>query len=231
MEAVPFILPDGTAVHAVRFRPTGADDDIDVSATDLPDAVRRSVPKRIRAFRAGRHCASRALASLGASPGVIPIGPMGMPVWPSGIVGSITHSAGFAAAAVASQRQLAGLGIDCEAVMDEAACDELLDRVLPEAGTVARLGPASVGEKWPVFVTAAFSAKESVYKCLFPLVRVFFDFDAVRLETVDISTGELGLRVTQDLGGGVPPDLLLTARYRVKEDHVFTSVALAASDR
>ena len=61
----------------------------------------RAVQKRRREFATGRHCARSALGALGVGPAPILPGQAGAPQWPSGIVGSITHCAGYRAAAVA----------------------------------------------------------------------------------------------------------------------------------
>ena len=77
---------------------------------DLPDAVlfpqeasalATAVEKRRREFATGRACARRALDDLGIAPSAILPGERGAPQWPPGIVGSITHCAGYRAAAVA----------------------------------------------------------------------------------------------------------------------------------
>ena len=64
-------------------------------------ALGQVVDGRRRDFAAGRHCARRALARLVGSPEPILSGPDREPVWPQGIVGSITHCDGYRAAAVA----------------------------------------------------------------------------------------------------------------------------------
>lgn len=77
---------------------------------DLPDAkllpeeeaiIARAVPRRRREFAAGRWCARAALAQLGEPPVPILRGPQNEPQWPAGIAGSITHCAGYRAAAAA----------------------------------------------------------------------------------------------------------------------------------
>ena len=52
-------------------------------------------------FTAGRLCAVQAIRGLGGSETEIPVGERGEPIWPKGFVGSITHTQGYAAAAVA----------------------------------------------------------------------------------------------------------------------------------
>jgi len=65
-------------------------------------------------FAAGRAAARNALRDLGVPPGDVPVGPSMVPVWPPGIVGSITHITGFAMAVVGSENDYLGLGVDAE---------------------------------------------------------------------------------------------------------------------
>ena len=74
----------------------------------------RAVEKRRREFAAGRACARRALARLEIADAVLPIGPDRLPAWPAGIVGSITHCAGYCGVAVARRGSILCLGLDAE---------------------------------------------------------------------------------------------------------------------
>src|SRR4051812_2128234 len=56
------------------------------------EVVSRAVAKRKREFALGRMCAHRALSALGVPACGLPMAADRSPVWPSGIVGSITHS-------------------------------------------------------------------------------------------------------------------------------------------
>src|SRR4051794_5603406 len=91
--------------------------------TDPPEArifpaeaaiVASAVAKRRDEFTTVRHCARLALAELGVPPAPILRGVRGAPVWPDGIVGSMTHCAGYRGAAVARSGEAAGIGIDAE---------------------------------------------------------------------------------------------------------------------
>ncbi|MBF4618535.1 4'-phosphopantetheinyl transferase superfamily protein [Clavibacter sp. VKM Ac-2873] len=89
-------------------------------------AVARAVPSRRREFAATRACARTALAALQVlageaaadAPGsplvAIPKGRGGDPVWPRGVIGSLTHCAGYRAAVVAGRDALRTIGIDAE---------------------------------------------------------------------------------------------------------------------
>jgi 4'-phosphopantetheinyl transferase EntD len=67
-------------------------------------AISRAVEKRRRDFRTVRHCSRRALRELGVPPTAVAPGERRKPVWPPGVVGSLTHCTGYRAAAVAHIR-------------------------------------------------------------------------------------------------------------------------------
>lgn len=141
------------------------------------EAVARAVPRRRLEFSAGRTCARRALARLGIRPGPIPRGAGREPVWPPDVTGSITHDRDVCVVVVARTGNVRSLGIDLE------AGDRLPENLIPEICTQRelerfdRLSPPSACG-WPKIL---FSAKEAVFKCLYPLTRSMFEFHAVEL--------------------------------------------------
>lgn len=148
-------------------------------------ALGRAVDKRRRDFVTGRACARQALERLGFGPCSVPSGRRGEPVWPQGVVGSITHCRGYVACAVASREILGAIGIDAE---PHAALGE---GILPEIVTPAEhrrlndLSAASADVHWD---RVWFSAKEAVYKAWFPLTRRWLGFHDVEL-TVEAADG------------------------------------------
>ena len=162
-----------------------------LTASLLPEEERTvgTAPQaRRREFATGRACARDALRRLGLPGDAIPAGPGGEPLWPAGVVGSITHCAGFWACAVGRERDCASVGIDAE-----------IDAPLP-AGVLEVV--ASPGERdalgefaSPTFETVLFSAKEAVFKAWYPLVRAWLGFEDVTLRIHP--------------GGGVHADLLV----------------------
>lgn len=123
-------------------------------------------PQRFAEFATGRACGRDALAALGLPQAAIPPGPAGDPVWPDGVVGSITHCSGYRAAAVGFASSYDGIGIDAEPHL--GLPKHVLHAVAGpgELAAVARL-PAN-GTAWD---RVLFSAKESAYKAWFPLTR------------------------------------------------------------
>ena len=130
--------------------------------------VSRAILKRKNEFRAGRLCAHDALATLGVPFQPLLTGPDREPVWPSGMVGSISHSNVLCVAAAARQSELRAIGIDTE--MDEALSDALIPKICTDR-------EAARGMHKQVF-----SAKEATYKCLHPIVKKFFGFHAAEVE-------------------------------------------------
>jgi enterobactin synthetase component D len=148
----------------------------------LPQALRHATQKRQREFFAGRWCAEQALLCLGAGSTHVGIAEDRAPIWPDGLVGSITHTGDFAAAAVAWAADIAGLGIDSERIIGPAAARDIADICMVDEAT---LFEAPHGRSFCEFCTFVFSAKESVFKCLFPLTRKFLEFSDVRITSID----------------------------------------------
>lgn len=135
--------------------------------------VRNAVDKRKAEFTTVRACAREALAGLGHPPVPLVPGERGAPSWPDGVVGSMTHCAGYRAAVVARGSEVATLGIDAEP--NDALPEGVLPAIArPEDLTALAALPTSAGIAWDRIL---FSAKESVYKAWFPVARKWLDFE------------------------------------------------------
>lgn len=139
--------------------------------------VAHAVAERQREFRTVRACARQALRQLGADDQtpLLP-GEQGMPVWPAGVVGSLTHCAGYRAAAVARAEVLPTLGIDAEP--HAPLPPDVLERVVlgEERTGAARLAAEAPATCWD---RVLFCAKEAVYKAWFPVARTWLGFEDV----------------------------------------------------
>ena len=148
----------------------------------LPRALRHATQKRQREFLAGRWCAEQALRHLGASSTRVAMAEDRTPIWPDGVVGSITHTGDFAAAAVAWAADIPGLGIDSERIIDSASAWDIADVCMVDE---LRLFSVAAGRGFHEFCTVVFSAKEAVFKSLFPITRKFLEFSDVRITSLD----------------------------------------------
>jgi 4'-phosphopantetheinyl transferase EntD len=118
---------------------------------------------KTRDFEIGRECARTALQKLGCTVLSVPRGSRGEPLWPDGIVGSITHAREYCAAAVASASVVRQLGIDAEL---HRALQEGVLEIIANADEVQMIRQLPEGVHWDAVL---FSAKESIYKAWFPL--------------------------------------------------------------
>jgi 4'-phosphopantetheinyl transferase EntD len=137
--------------------------------------VANAVPPRRSEFTTVRVCARQAIAALGLPPGPIAPGRRGAPRWPRGVVGSMTHCAGYRAAAVALTSDIRSLGIDAEphAPLPEGILDAI---ALPSERKRVKMA----GERhWDRLL---FSAKESVFKAWFPMTDRELGFEDADIE-------------------------------------------------
>lgn len=139
-------------------------------------AVARAVEKRRREFSTGRWLAREGLSRLGLSTTAIPAAPDRTPQWPSGVVGSVSHSGSMCAVALAPSGEFTSIGLDLQ--------------MTPVPGELARTivspnEPAAY--RSPQMLGLVFSAKEAVFKCVFPLEGKFLGFHAVEI-SIDIES-------------------------------------------
>ena len=174
--------------------------------------VANAVEKRIAEFRAGRHCAREALRALGREPGAI-LADGRAPIWPDGIVGSITHCTGYCGAVVAGSFA-SGIGFDAQTVRAvslqawsaiasprELECDPLAD--------------------WR---TIAFSAKEAFYKAQYSITRSWLGFDEVSIEPLGVDA--FRVRLQRDISVLGPYGTTFVGRYAQDDGLVFAAVCL-----
>lgn len=154
---------------------------------DESDAIAKAIPKRQFEFAAGRRAARRALGGLGMPAAAIPAGPDRAPVWPDGIVGSITHDDGLALAVVGATDHVRAVGID----LTEAA-------PLPGQTRRAILHADEVNLS-DLEARAVFAAKECLFKALHPSVQAFFGFDAAIVHP-DLAQNAFTAKLLTDLG-------------------------------
>ncbi|RFA28395.1 hypothetical protein CAI21_12560 [Alkalilimnicola ehrlichii] len=176
----------------------------------LPERLQAAVLKRQVEFLAGRYCATEALKALGYE-GEPVVGSQAdrSPAWPSGWLGSISHSSDCAVALVAHRQQALGIGVDVESVLPPADVETISDMILH--GSERDL-LASQGYSPEQLLTVVFSIKESLYKALNQLGIKELDFKSACVQRVSPDGGFAAI-----LANGVALPLqvprLLTGRF------------------
>jgi 4'-phosphopantetheinyl transferase EntD len=139
--------------------------------------VARAVPKRQAEFGVARICARRAMAELGIAPCPLVPYPDRSPRWPEGIVGSITHAAGYCAVVVSRSSRARGLGLDAES---DSPLEPNVEARISTVSELRWLGTRPAAERaW--LGKLLFCAKEAFYKCQYPTTREFLEFREVEL--------------------------------------------------
>lgn len=166
--------------------------------------------KRRRDFTLGRFCAHAALMQLGIAEGAIARDVRGVPLWPEAVVGSITHTAGYAAALVARKDCFLSIGVDAERV--GGVTDHLYARLFnkDERAVLA----AQMEDRRKLLATILFSAKEASFKAWSPVIGKTLSFQDIHVEL-----GDGGFRATSVSGD-------VQGRFAVSGDLVLTSAFL-----
>lgn len=183
--------------------------------------IASAVERRRLEFARGRTCARRALVTLGETPVAILASDDRAPIWPSGVVGSISHCANYACAAVGHARTYSALGVDAEVLQPLDAGSERLVVSPGEARALAALGG---GVPW---ACVAFSAKEAFYKAQYPRTRTFLDFLDVEV-AIAAATGEFTVTVLTSAAALAAFPRTVAGRFTFDGDRVLCAVVLQA---
>jgi 4'-phosphopantetheinyl transferase EntD len=185
-------------------------------------SISHCAEKRIQDFTRGRACAHRVLSELGIPDFSLLAGAKREPIWPAGITGSITHTAGFAAAVAAPRSEIASVGLDCEII--ESVDEELWSRICTptEQARLARVPAAERGRQ----AALIFAAKEAFYKCQFPVSRQWVGFEDVDIEPTDWPAVSGSFRILPQAGLPVSDGWVaaLVCRFQFRDRWVVTGV-------
>jgi 4'-phosphopantetheinyl transferase EntD len=204
----------------------------DLRTTDerlLPEELtiqrRFTSEKRRREFAAGRRCARTALAALGIHDFPLVPGKDRAPIWPASLVGSITHTedsaAGYCGVTVARCEHIRALGIDAEPHVRLPR--DLWKRVLDENEAQAALHAPDPG----VYARLVFSAKEAIYKALYPMLRRFLDFSDVHIDCL-VNDGVFSAELRGAARSVELAETKLLGRFVIEHALIMTGIALAA---
>jgi len=130
---------------------------------------------RVYMHEGGRNCAHHALLLGRSLCTYVGKDNRGAPVWPIGWRGSISHTATAAVAVVCRVDACSAIGIDIEQWMDCEMARDVMSEIC-DPSEMLILGGASASN-----TTRLFSAKEAIYKALFPYAGRFMEFSAARL--------------------------------------------------
>jgi 4'-phosphopantetheinyl transferase EntD len=151
--------------------------DCDPAVSDVatqPGFPRHASVIRQREFTAGRICAAEAMRDLGSMPYPVGVAQDRSPIWPAGLLGSISHTSELAAAVVArSAPQIRAVGLDLEQAV--ALEDDLFEEIcIPREREWLATQPK---QRRGLLAKAVFCAKEAAYKCQYSITGEMFGFE------------------------------------------------------
>lgn len=188
---------------------------------DFPANLSKAVNKRCAEYLAGRIVARQAIERINGTKPQIGTHKDRSPIWPKGLIGSITHSDRFAAAALAQQKYHQFLGIDFEHWINAQLADELSGQILDKYEKQL-LSQCSIS--FEQGVTLIFSAKESFYKALYPHVKTFFGFDEARVSSMDVASRRFTIELLTSFGDEFEQGWAIKGNFKMLPDGILTYI-------
>ncbi len=185
-----------------------------------PENICNAVNKRKAEYLAGRYLIRLLLLYHGLPPINILSGVHRQPLWPTGWIGSITHTHNTAISAVATLSQISLIGIDLENWIAPPNAKEIAEKIIDRKEEILLL-PL---ENYQKSVTLAFSAKESLFKALYPIVGHYFDFDIARLVDLKITDSRFTLQLKKTLSYSLREGDLFTGYFYINNKGVMTFI-------
>ena len=176
----------------------------------------------------GRLAARQALAALGLGHHDVGTGAFREPLWPAGILGSISHNDKYAVAVAIDQAYTGGIGvgIDIESVLNRATL-ALIEQSVLSSSELDYLRKLNTPVALEILMSLVFSAKESFFKASFNTVGRYFDFDAIALKSVDMDRRAITFEVRVRLAPQLAAGLCQSVHFVLLDDStVFTSCNL-----
>lgn len=189
----------------------------------FPDELKGSVKKRRAEYLAGRILAREVLHENGIKNFDVLSNNHRCPIWPNNIVGSISHTSSTVICIGTNIKYYSGIGVDVESVMNNRTMNQIKNLVF-DVREMRMLRYSGISIE--LASTIAFSAKESLFKALYPSVGEYFDFFVVKVINVNLSTGELEFELTSSLSSYLCKGRKFKAYFtRINKYMVLTIVA------
>lgn len=204
---------------------------ISVASLPIVDPIPKGFPEeeiciegvndlRKREFRAGRMCAHRALSALGADSGPIIASENRGPIWPDGIIGSISHTRKHCIAAVAETKVVSSIGLDMELYQ---RMKPHLWRLVLTGGEYDALSALKDEQEKVLLAALIFSAKEAFYKYQYPLTQVWLGFQDAEV-VISPETSTFSLKVLNDVEPFGASGTIIQGRYACYADYVLSGL-------
>ncbi|KPV93644.1 4'-phosphopantetheinyl transferase Npt [Pseudoalteromonas sp. P1-9] len=216
------ILSDKVKVSICEYDITAYNPNLFESfSIDKPECIARSVAKRQAEFLSGRVMAQQALSQLGKKDISVTIGKNRSPVWPNDILGSISHTDTKAICIVGYKSLNSYIGCDIENYVKNKMKFEVFAQIINQ--DEKKLIEHSHLEK-NIAAILTFSAKESLFKALYPEVKRYFDFTAAQLIDIDPKKQLFRIKIIESLASTLPKGKVFIGSYYLSKTHIATFI-------
>lgn len=191
----------------------------------FPTAISTHHPNRKEEFMLGRLCACLAYQKYSGELLLeVPIGNKREPLFPNSVVGSISHSKEWVGAIVADSSRLIGVGLDFE---NMGRAKQELTRYISTEKDLIQAEEIKEDE----LLTLIFSAKESLYKALYPSVKNFFGFDSAAVTSIDVQNKSFSIQLLTQLSPQFGPEAqsMFTGRFCFDQQTCLTAIEVIRS--
>lgn len=191
--------------------------------------------KRKPEFITGRWCAHKAIERLGHTySDPILSGNDGEPIWPEFIAGSLSHSKKIYCAIVGNANDYVSIGIDVED-LDRRISERAFELIANNDERVWINNNLINDTQLSLFKLLIFSAKESLFKAVYPIVQKKFSFDTVSLilnnsitvtqqnNQCNVNVGKYELVFNKTLSDWFYEGLILNGNCFFNEHHIITT--------
>lgn len=225
VRATPVPWPDaGVCLQAAAIEERGFDRSWFAAAgIACPERIYEAARRRQAEFFGGRLCAAAALAGQGCAPAAVGIGPLCAPLWPAGVVGSITHTRSVAVAVALPAREWCGIGLNLEEV-DAGAASAGLETLVTNRSERERLG-AIGGLDAPTLLVLVHAAKKSFFKGVASALTRHCGLEALEFLSVNPAAGRLNFVVREPLTPRFAPGTVWSVAFTRGGGHVLTLFA------
>lgn len=192
----------------------------------LPLIIANSSVRRRAEYLAGRIAANKVMTTLGYPQFNLLPSQNQFPKWPKGIQGSISHHSHLAIciARQAPKVELYGLGIDIEMILSP----QLAMKLWPKIVSLIELKfLETLPLPFCISLTLVFSAKESLYKALFPTVKCHFDF--LDVQVISFTRTQLTLKLLVELSLQIGTNMIFDCHYAIQDNEILTVIGTVAN--
>lgn len=204
------------------------DSDFVLAGIALPARLQNAVAKRKAEYLAGRCLVRLLLRKAGVADTQLVSGADRAPCWPAGVCGAISHNHHQALCALSNHSAVSGTGIDVENVLTTARATKLAPSIISQHeqawidkiavifephDVVKNHANSQQNSNFAIMLTLAFSAKESLFKAVYPHVKRYFSFHDARLCHIDPQQHRFSLRLTSTLNPAFPAGRVFSGHY------------------